>query len=141
MVRNGEFEIPELAEVYDTEYGWGSDDDHMLEFVTRSPAAARPTWVAGPGGSPSCSQQPAKRWWEIDPAVASLDRARVRAGGEAVRWIHGTASSLPPSAFDCVGDDCPRRPVPVADDEWRETAAIQASLFPIGRLYFDSRDP
>jgi hypothetical protein len=32
----------------------------------------------------------------------SLDRARVRADGEAVRWIHDTATSLPPSAFDCV---------------------------------------
>ena len=38
----------------------------------------------------------------IDPAAASLDPARVRAGGKAVRCIHGTATSLPPSAFDCV---------------------------------------
>ena len=62
-MRNGEFEIPDLAEVYDTEYG-GSDDDHVLEFVTREPRSRVADVGCGPGGSPSHSQQPAKRSWE-----------------------------------------------------------------------------
>lgn len=141
VVRSGEFETPDLAEVYDTEYGWRSDDDHVLEFVTREPAAAWPTWVAGPGGSPSRSQQPAMRWWE---STRQLPRSTAPVSAPVERRSAG--STTRPAA-------CRRRRSTawvmtahvaqflIADDEWRETAAIQASLFPVGRLYFDSRDP
>lgn len=36
----------------------------------------------------------------VDPASASLEVARAKPGAEAVRWLHGDATSLPPMRAD-----------------------------------------
>lgn len=78
----------------------------------------------------------------VDPAEASLDVARSKLGGEAVRWITGYATQLPPMKVDLVLMTANVAQVFVSDDDWSQTIrAIHQRLKPDGRFVFESRNP
>lgn len=82
----------------------------------------------------------------VDPAAASLDVARRKAGAERVRWIEGDATriaaELPTASADLAVMTGNVAQVFVADDDWLATlAAIHASLRPGGHLVFETRRP
>jgi SAM-dependent methyltransferase len=78
----------------------------------------------------------------VDPAEASLEVAHAKAGAEAVRWLHGDATSLPPMQADLATMTGNVAQVFVNDEDWAATlVAARAALRPGGRLVFETRDP
>jgi SAM-dependent methyltransferase len=78
----------------------------------------------------------------VDPAEASLDVARAKAGAGAVRWISGDATTLPPLQADAAIMTGNVAQVFLTDEEWDATlAAVRTALRPGGRLVFETRDP
>ena len=78
----------------------------------------------------------------VDPAAASLDVARGKPGADAVRWIHGDATCLPPLKVDLVTMTANVAQVFLTDDDWTRTLlGARKALGPGGRLVFETRDP
>lgn len=78
----------------------------------------------------------------VDPAAASLDVARGKPGADAVTWIHGDATGLPPLHVDLATMTANVAQVFVSDAEWAATlSGVRAALKPGGRLVFETRDP
>jgi len=78
----------------------------------------------------------------VDPALASLEVARNKAGAEAVTWIHGDATGLPPLACDIAFMTANVAQVFLTDVDWLATLrGIHAAVRPGGRLVFETRDP
>lgn len=78
----------------------------------------------------------------VDPAAASLDVARQKPGAEAVRWIHGDATILPPLSVDLATMTANVAQAIVDPAAWAGTlAGVHAALRPDGRLVFETRVP
>nr|WP_212521322.1 class I SAM-dependent methyltransferase [Actinospica acidithermotolerans] len=78
----------------------------------------------------------------MDPAAASLDVARSKAGAAAVTWIHGDATDLPESSADLAVMTGNVAQVFITDDDWSRTLlAIRAALRPGAHLVFETRRP
>lgn len=78
----------------------------------------------------------------VDPAMASLEVARAKPEADAVRWLHGDATSLPPMQADLATMTGNVAQVFVTDEDWAATLqGTCAALRPGGRLVFETRDP
>lgn len=78
----------------------------------------------------------------VDPAWASLDVARRKAGSERVTWVHGGARDLPPLTVDVVTMTANVAQAIADPDDWDATlAGAYAALRPGGRLVFETRVP
>ncbi|MFJ4682884.1 class I SAM-dependent methyltransferase [Streptomyces sp. NPDC091377] len=78
----------------------------------------------------------------VDPAAASLDVARGKAGAERVRWIHGDAGELPVLGADLVTMTGNAAQAVVDARDWRRTLrGAYRALRPGGRLVLETRDP
>lgn len=78
----------------------------------------------------------------VDPAAASLDVARGKPGADAVTWLHGDATTLPPMQVDAATMTANVAQVFVTDDEWAATLdGVRAALRPGGHLVFETRVP
>src|SRR5919109_217329 len=78
----------------------------------------------------------------VDPAAASLDVARRKAGAQRVRWLHGDASILPPLEADLITMTGNVAQVFLTDTEWESTLRVaRSALRPGGRIAFESRNP
>ncbi len=78
----------------------------------------------------------------VDPAEASLDVARTKAGAERVRWIHGDATGLPELEVDLAIMTGNVAQVFLTDEDWLATLrGIHAATRPGGLLVFEIRDP
>jgi SAM-dependent methyltransferase len=78
----------------------------------------------------------------VDPALASLDVARAKPGGERVRWIHGDATTLPPLEADLATMTGNVAQAIVERPDWEGTLrGIHDALRPGGFLVFETRDP
>ncbi|MDQ2846550.1 MAG: class I SAM-dependent methyltransferase [Actinomycetota bacterium] len=78
----------------------------------------------------------------VDPAGASLDVARGKQGADAVRWIHGDATTLPTMQVELAFMTANVAQVFLTDDDWSATLrGINAAVKPGGRLVFETRDP
>ena len=136
------FEDPRLAEVYDSLEPDRRDLDVYADVVTE--LGARSVLDVGCGtGTFACLL--ARRGVEVtavDPAAASLDVARAKPGAEAVRWLHGDATTLPPLQVDAAFMTANVAQVFLTDGEWSATLrAVRGSLRPGGWLVFETRDP
>ncbi|WP_328995203.1 class I SAM-dependent methyltransferase [Kribbella sp. NBC_01245] len=150
-MREAEFNHPRLVEVYDAECPWSREDDFFVSAVS---AAEESGGELAPGGRRvvdlGCGTgrlaiglaRLGHRVTGVDPAAASLRRARGKAGAERVTWIEGTSPVLGDSAYDVAVMTSHVAQFFVEEDEWRRTLSdLRRALVPGGRLAFDSRDP
>ncbi len=78
----------------------------------------------------------------VDPAAASLAVARAKPGADAVRWLHGDATTLPPLQVDLATMTGNVAQVFTTDEQWSLTLrGVRAALRPGGRLVFETRNP
>jgi SAM-dependent methyltransferase len=78
----------------------------------------------------------------VDPAAASLEIARAKPGADAVRWLHGDATTLPALEADLATMTGNVAQVFLTDEEWAATlTGVRAALRAGGRLVFETRDP
>jgi SAM-dependent methyltransferase len=136
------FEDPRLARVYDPLDPDRSDLDVYAAMAAEF--GARTVLDVGCGtGTLACML--AGRGLEVigvDPAGASLDVARAKPGADAVRWLQGDATSLPPLQVDLATMTANVAQVFLTDEEWAATlGGVRAALRPGGRLVFETRDP
>ncbi|MDN5901249.1 MAG: class I SAM-dependent methyltransferase [Brachybacterium sp.] len=133
---------PRLAACYDTFDGERDDLDHYRG--TLAELAARSVIDVGCGTGSLVLRLAADGLavTGVDPARASLDIARAKPGGDAVRWIHGTAADLPALGADAAVMTGNVAQVFVTDEAWAGTLrAIRAALRRGGALVFESRRP
>jgi len=141
MADNG-FEHPRLAAIYDA-----LDDDRSDLDVYAGIAEELCAWrVLDVGcGTGAFALLLADRGIEVtgvDPALASLDVARAKPGGDRVRWIHGDATSLPPLQVDLATMTGNVAQAIVERTEWEATLrGIYDALFRGGHVVFETRDP
>lgn len=78
----------------------------------------------------------------VDPAAAMLDVARAKPGADAVRWVHGDATTLPPLAVDLAAMTGNVAQVFLTDESWAATLrGIHEALRPGGWIVFETRVP
>lgn len=141
-MHHGEFRHPRLVEVYDLLCPWGPDDDLYLELVAGVDGRRILDLGCGTGRLTLALARAGYDVTGVDPARASLDRARTKHGAAAVRWIEGSAEDLPAGPFDAALMTSHVSQFVVDEDDWRRAlSSLHAGLVPGGVLIFDSLDP
>jgi SAM-dependent methyltransferase len=78
----------------------------------------------------------------VEPARASVDVARGKAGAERVRWICGDAGALPALGADLATMTANVAQAVAAPEDWERTLrGAHRALRPGGRLVFETRVP
>jgi SAM-dependent methyltransferase len=136
------FADPQLAAIYDALDGDRSDLD--VYAVMAAEFGARSVLDVGCGtGTFACLL--AARGLAVtgvDPAEASLAVARAKPGAQAVRWLLGDATCLPPMQVDLAIMTGNVAQVFTTEVEWSATlTGVRAALRPGGLLVFETRDP
>ncbi len=137
------FDHPRLAAIYDALDPDRSDLDAYAALVEELGARSVLDLGCGTGTFALLLADRGLEVIGVDPASASLNVARAKAGGDLVTWIHGDASAIPASVeVDAVTMTANVAQVFLTDADWAATlAAVHASLRPGGWLIFESRDP
>jgi SAM-dependent methyltransferase len=118
------------------------DDDFFLSVVNETPGARVLDLGCGTGRLALGLAAAGHLVTGVDPAAASLEAARNKAGSERVTWVEGSTDCLPDAAFDVAVMTSHVAQFFVTDDEWaRALADLRRALVPGGRLVFDTRDP
>jgi SAM-dependent methyltransferase len=136
------FNDPRLARVYDAIEGDRGDLEVYVEIVDE--LGARSVLDIGCGtGTFACML--AGRGIDVvgvDPAWASLEIARAKPSADAVRWLHGDATTLPPLTVDAAFMTGNVAQVFLTDEDWAATLrGTWEALRPGGHLVFETRDP
>lgn len=137
------FDDPRLAAIYDALDPDRSDLDAYVAIVEEIGARSVLDLGCGTGVFALMLADRGVDVIGVDPAGASLDVARAKAGAERVRWIHGDASAIPASvSVDAVTMTANVAQVFLTDADWLATlAAVRRVLRAGGCLVFESRDP
>ncbi|MEZ0449285.1 class I SAM-dependent methyltransferase [Cellulomonas sp. ICMP 17802] len=136
------FEVPRLAELYDVLDPDRSDLDAYLAIADE--LGARSVLDVGCGTGVFALLLPARgiEVVGVDPARASVDVARAKPGADAVRWLDGDATSLPPLQVDLATMTANVAQVFVTDDGWAATLrGVRGALRDGGHLVFETRVP
>jgi SAM-dependent methyltransferase len=136
------FEHPRLAAIYDALDPDRSDLDTYVAIAEE--LGARRVLDLG-CGTGTLAILLARRGFEVtgvDPALASLEVARVKPGGDAVRWIHGDAASLPTVEFDLATMTGNVAQAIVERSDWEAMLrSVYQALRRGGYLVFETRNP
>ena len=136
------FADPRLARIYDDLDDDRSDLDAYEAIVDE--LSARSVLDVG-CGTGSFALRLAARGLEVvgvDPAPASLDVARAKPGADAVTWLPGDATTLPPLEVDVATMTGNVAQVFVTDAEWSATLhGTRRALRPGGHVVFEVRNP
>lgn len=136
------FEDPRLAQVYDPLDPDRRDLDAYLAIVEELGARSVLDVGCGTGTLACLLAQRGVAVTAVDPAGASLDVARSKPGADAVTWLHGDATSLPPLRVDAAVMTGNVAQVFLTDADWAATlGGIRAALRPGGSFVFETRDP
>jgi SAM-dependent methyltransferase len=136
------FEDPRLAGVYDPLEPDRCDLDAYVAIVDELGARVVVDVGCGTGTLACRLAQRGVRVVGVDPAAASLDVARSKAGADLVEWIHGDASTLPPLRADLAVMTGNVAQVFLTDEAWMATLrGVAAALRADGWLVFETRVP
>jgi SAM-dependent methyltransferase len=137
------FDDPRLAAIYDALDPDRSDLDPYLEMIGEFNIRSVLDLGCGTGVFALLLADRGVRVIGVDPAGASLDVARAKPGAERVTWIHGDASSIPPSVeVDAVTMTANVAQLFLTDADWLAALAVaHGALRPGGRLIFETRNP
>jgi SAM-dependent methyltransferase len=137
------FADPQLAEIYDALHTDRRDLDPYLAVVDELGATSVLDLGCGTGTFACELARRGRHVVGVDPAAASIDVARRKAGADGVRWIVGDSAALGELELEVdmvtmtgnVGEH-------LSDAEWLSTlTACRAVLRPGGHLVFGARDP
>jgi SAM-dependent methyltransferase len=136
------FDDPRLAQIYDPLDPDRSDLDVYADIAREFGARSVLDVGCGTGTFGCLLASHGLDVTGVDPAGASLDVARAKPGADAVRWLHGDATSLPPMQVDLVTMTANVAQVFSTDGQWEAALrGLRAALRPGGRLVFETRDP
>lgn len=142
MHPDGEFSDPRMAQLYDVLDPDRSDLDVYAGLAAEFGASSVLDVGCGTGTFATLLAGRGYQVTGVDPAAASLDVARGKPGADAVQWIHGDATTLPPMQVDLATMTANVAQVFTTDAEWEDTlAGIHAALAPGGHLVFETRIP
>lgn len=134
------FTDPRLAALYDVFEG---DRDDLVPYVDIVEELAARTVLDVGCGTGTLAVELARRGVEVlalDPAVASLEIARRKAGADAVTWLEGDIESVPSLAVDLAVMTGNVAQVFLGEKEWQRTLLrISSFLRPDGHLVFETR--
>ncbi len=137
------FGEPRLAAIYDLVEGERRVDlDHYLALADELGARSLLDVGCGTGILACRAAGLGMEVTGVDPAGASLEVARARAGAEKVRWRHGDATGLPELQVDLATMTANVAHVFLTGQDWAATLrGVHAALRPGGHLVFEVRDP
>lgn len=136
------FEHPRLAAVYDAVNGDRTDLDLYLAVAAEVGARSVLDVGCGTGAFALLLAGRGLDVTGVDPAAASLDVARAKAGAQRVRWLHGDATTLPPMRVDLATMTANVAQAIADPADWAGTLrGVHAALRPGGHLVLETRDP
>ncbi|WP_327293003.1 class I SAM-dependent methyltransferase [Streptomyces sp. NBC_01198] len=136
------FAHPRLAAIYDPLDPDRSDLDAYLEITQELQAHSVLDIGCGTGAFALLLVDREIEVTGIDPAGASIDAARAKAGRERVRWICGDATDLPPLQVDLATMTANVAQEIVDPRTWQKTLrTAHDALRPGGHLVFETRSP
>ena len=136
------FEHPRLAAIYDALDADRSDLDVYAKIAAELGAKRVLDVGCGTGTFAVLLAGRGLEVTGVDPALASLDVARAKPGGDRVRWIHGDARSLPSLLVDLATMTGNVAQAIVQRADWEATLrGVHDALRPGGYLVFETRDP
>lgn len=137
---DGLYTDPKMAQFYDLENGWGVDFD----FCQQMARASRSVLDLGCGtGELIAKLAPQQHAVGVDPAVAVLEIAKGRPGGELATWVNADARTLDlDQRFDLIVLTGHSFQVFLTkDDQIAILDTIYRHLTPQGQFVFDTRNP
>jgi SAM-dependent methyltransferase len=141
-VADRHYEHPRLAAIYDAVNGDRGDLQLYEDIVCRVGARRVLDVGCGTGTLALRLADIGIAVTGVDPAPASVAVARGKAGADRVRWLVGSARSLPPMEVDVATMTANVAQAIVEPSEWQSTLrAVHAALRPRGSLLFETRDP
>ena len=136
------FDDPRLAQVYDSLDPDRSDLDVYVDLVEELDARSVLDVGCGTGTFACMLARRGVHVTAVDPAAASLDVARTKPYADAVDWLLGDATTLPPLTVDAAFMTANVAQVFLTDNDWAANLrGIRAALHPGGMLVFETRDP
>ncbi|MEU0987411.1 class I SAM-dependent methyltransferase [Streptomyces sp. NPDC005953] len=136
------FAHPRLAAIYDSLHPDRSDLDAYLQIAEERAVRRVLDIGCGTGVFALLLAHRGVEVVGVDPALASIDVARAKPGGERVHWICGDARDLPPLQVDLATMTANVAQAINDPHTWQNTlrGAFEA-LRPGGLLVFETRDP
>lgn len=136
------FAHPRLASVYDA-FDGARDDLNAYRTIVKQLGARTVLDVGcGTGCLAHLLAHDGITVVALDPAEASLEVARAKDGSDAVTWIHGDTSSLPPLDVDLAVMTGNAAQVFITDEDWAATLRrIRTALRRQGYFVFETRRP
>ncbi|WP_230949515.1 class I SAM-dependent methyltransferase [Burkholderia stagnalis] len=142
MIYDALYEDPDLASFYDADNDWSTSFDYCLTLAEGCTSVL--DLGCGTGVlSAAIAQAGCGAVWGVDPAVAMLEIARARPGGDRVNWVAADGRNVRVGRrFDLVVMTGHAFQVFLTQaDRLAVLQTVAAHLAPHGRFIFDSRNP